>query len=79
MNKIKDLTVKVTYTVGLSDVEVSDEVYAALQHLADRGEATSRQCNLMFKYDEQCRELDQMLDMIELCINSMPKRRNQNG
>lgn len=40
MNKIKDLTVKVTYTVGLSDVEVSDEVYEALQYLADRGETS---------------------------------------
>lgn len=35
---IKDLTVKVTYTVGLSDVEVSEDVYKALDALADRGE-----------------------------------------
>ncbi len=38
MKTIKDLTVKVTYTVGLSDVQVSDEVYEALDHLADLGE-----------------------------------------
>ena len=46
---IKDLTVKVTYTVGLSDVEVSDKVYEALQYLADRGETN---CNLV-DADEQ--------------------------
>lgn len=38
MKTIKDLTVRVKYTVGLGDVEVSDEVYEALQNLADRGE-----------------------------------------
>lgn len=36
--KIKDLYVKVTYYVGLSDVEVSDELYESLQHMADCGE-----------------------------------------
>lgn len=30
MKTIKDLTIKVTYRVGLGDVEVSDEVYNAL-------------------------------------------------
>lgn len=35
--KIKNLYVKVIYHVGLSDVEVSDELYEALQHLADCG------------------------------------------
>ncbi|RRD01971.1 hypothetical protein [Prevotella sp. OH937_COT-195] len=35
--KIKDLQVKVIYRVGLSDVEVSDELYEALQYLADHG------------------------------------------
>ncbi|MDY3852449.1 MAG: hypothetical protein SO013_06110 [Prevotella sp.] len=38
MKTIKDLTVKVTYTVGLSDVQVSDVVYDALEFLADLGE-----------------------------------------
>ncbi len=38
MKTIKELTVKVTYYVGLSDVEVSDELYEALLHMADRGE-----------------------------------------
>ena len=40
MKTIKDLTVRVKYTVGLGNVEVSDEVYEALQNLADRGEMT---------------------------------------
>lgn len=40
--KVKDLYVKVTYHVGLSDVEVSDELYEALQHFADHGEVS---CN----------------------------------
>ncbi|WP_051617622.1 hypothetical protein [Prevotella sp. HUN102] len=35
--KIEDLYVKVTYHVGLSDVEVSNQLYEALQHLADHG------------------------------------------
>lgn len=35
--KVKELYVKVTYHVGLSDVEVSNELYEALQQLADRG------------------------------------------
>ena len=37
MKKIKDLTVTVTYTVGLHDVEVSEKIYEALNALADRG------------------------------------------
>ena len=49
MKKIKDLTVKVTYTVGLSDVEVNDNIYDALQNLADRGETG---CDLV-DFDEQ--------------------------
>ena len=48
MKTIKDLTVRVKYTVGLGDVEVSDEVYEALQNLADRGEM-----NCDFVYDKQ--------------------------
>lgn len=37
MKVIKDLTITVTYTVGLSDVEVSDEVYEALSSCYDEG------------------------------------------
>lgn len=37
MKRIKDLTVTVTYTVGLSDVEVNEKVFDALNVLADRG------------------------------------------
>lgn len=37
MKRIKDLTVTVTYTVGLSDVEVNEKVFDALNALADRG------------------------------------------
>ena len=37
MKRIKDLTVTVTYTVGLGNVEVSEKVFDALKALADRG------------------------------------------
>lgn len=37
MKKIKDLTIKVTYRVGLSDVEVPDEVYDELAKAYDEG------------------------------------------
>ncbi|WP_418988095.1 hypothetical protein [Bacteroides heparinolyticus] len=37
MKAIKDLTVKVTYTVGLSDVEVPENVYGALMEYCDNG------------------------------------------
>lgn len=37
MKRIKDLTGTVTYTVGLSDVEVNEKVFDALKALADRG------------------------------------------
>lgn len=37
MRTIKDLTVKVTYTVGLSDVEVPEEVAKQLEQMADYG------------------------------------------
>lgn len=47
--KVKNLDVKVTYRVGLSDVEVSDELYEALQHLGDYGEIS---CDLI-DADEQ--------------------------
>ena len=49
MKRIKDLTVTVTYTVGLSDVEVNEKVFDALNALADRG---SVHCNLVDR-DEQ--------------------------
>ena len=35
MKKIKDLTIKVTYRVGLSDVEVPDKVYDELAKAYD--------------------------------------------
>lgn len=37
MKKIKDLMVKVTYTVSLSDVEVPDEVFDELAKAYDEG------------------------------------------
>ena len=37
MRTIKNLYVKVTYTVGLEDVEVSDEVFEQLDKMADYG------------------------------------------
>ena len=37
MRTIKNLYVKVTYTVGLEDVEVSDEVFEQLNKMADYG------------------------------------------
>jgi len=37
MKTIKDLTVKVTYSVGLSDVEVPEEVAKQLEQMADHG------------------------------------------
>lgn len=36
--KVKELCVKVTYHVSLSNVEVSDEIYEAMQHMAECGE-----------------------------------------
>ena len=49
MKKIKDLTVTVTYTVDLYDVEVSEKVYDDLNALADKGRVN---CDLM-NLDEQ--------------------------
>ena len=37
MKTIKDLTVKVTYSVGLSDVEVPNEVFEQLYKMANYG------------------------------------------
>lgn len=37
MKNIKDLTIKVTYRVGLSNIEVSDEVYNELAKAYDEG------------------------------------------
>ncbi|MDO4881118.1 MAG: hypothetical protein Q3983_07545 [Capnocytophaga sp.] len=41
MKTIKNLTVKVTYCVGLIDVEVPDEVYEELDKMADYGFSVS--------------------------------------
>ena len=49
MRRIKDLTVTVTYTVGLGDVEVNEKVFNALNALADRGNV---HCDLLGQ-DEQ--------------------------
>ena len=37
MKKIKDLTVTVTYTVNLEEIEVSDKEYKALEKCYERG------------------------------------------
>lgn len=37
MKTIKDLDVKVTYRVGLGNVEVSDKVFKQLNEIADKG------------------------------------------
>lgn len=37
MKTIKDLTIKVTYRVGLGNVKVPDQVYNALSECYDRG------------------------------------------
>lgn len=37
MKTIKDLYVKVTYRVGLGDVEVSDKVFEQLSEISERG------------------------------------------
>ena len=38
MKKVKDLTVKVTYRVGLVDVDMPDEVYYELADAHDNGD-----------------------------------------
>ena len=42
MKTIKDLQVKITYTVGLNNVEVSDEMYDALAEIYDDKNMGSR-------------------------------------
>lgn len=37
MKKIKELSVSVTYKVGLSDLEVSDKIYSGLEKIEERG------------------------------------------
>jgi hypothetical protein len=41
MKKIKDLTCEVTYTVGLGDLKVPDNVYRGLCEIFERGYKTS--------------------------------------
>lgn len=61
MKKIKDLTVTVTYTVGLYDVEVSEKVYDDLNALADKGRINYNLMNL----DEQiCTGFEWLSDRI---------------
>lgn len=54
MKKINDLTVTVTYTVGLHGVEVSEKIYDALNALADKGRVN---CDLMNLDERVCKLL----------------------
>ena len=45
MKKINDITVKVTYTVGLSNVQVSDELYEAICNSYDNGYRLGSDCD----------------------------------
>uniref|UniRef100_A0AB33JJ58 Four helix bundle protein n=1 Tax=Prevotella sp. GTC17262 TaxID=3236797 RepID=A0AB33JJ58_9BACT len=56
------------------------KAHKRLTHFVDiheSGEATSRQCSLMLKYEDLCLELDKMLDTIESCINSIAQKRRK--
>ena len=61
MKKIKDLTVIVTYTVGLHDVEVSEKVYDGLNALADKGRVN---CDLMNLDEQVCTGFEWLSDHI---------------
>ncbi|MGF0098558.1 hypothetical protein ACQRD6_09485 [Prevotella sp. SGI.027] len=61
MTKIKDLTVTVTYTVGLHDVEVTENVYEALNALADRGRVN---CDFMDLGEQVCTGFEWLSDHI---------------
>lgn len=61
MKKIKDLTVTVTYTVGLYDVEVTEKVYEALNALADRGRVN---CDFMDLDEQVCNGFEWLSDHI---------------
>ena len=61
MKKIKDLTVTVTYTVGLHDVEVSEKVYDDLNALADKGRVN---CDLMNLDERVCIGFEWLSDHI---------------
>ena len=61
MKKIKDLTVTVTYTVGLHDVEVSEKIYEALNALADKGRVN---CDLMNLDEQVCTGFEWLSDHI---------------
>ena len=61
MTKIKDLTVTVTYTVGLHDVEVTEKVYEALNALADRGRVN---CDFMDLGEQVCAGFEWLSDHI---------------
>ena len=41
--------------------------------IRDSGEATSRQCDLMFKYEEKCCELDLMIDTLDSSMDYITK------
>ena len=61
MKKIKDLTVTVTYTVGLHDVEVCEKVYDDLNALADKGRVN---CDLMNLDEQVCTGFEWLSDHI---------------
>ena len=61
MKKIKDLTVTVTYTVDLYDVEVSEKVYDDLNALADKGRVN---CDLMNLDEQVCTGFEWLSDHI---------------
>ena len=61
MKKISDLTVTVTYTVGLHGVEVSEKVYDALNALADKGRVN---CDLMNLDEQVCTGFEWLSDHI---------------
>ena len=61
MKKIKDLTVTVTYTVGLHDVEVSEKVYDDLNALADKGRVN---CDLLNLDEQVCTGFEWLSDHI---------------
>ena len=82
--KVKELYVKVTYYVGLSDVEVSDEVYEALQHMADRGEISCGLVTLDKQIDTALEWLGDNIQESDACnweyeITEMEDYENEQG
>ena len=59
MITIKDLTVKVTYSVGLSDVEVSEKVAKQLEQMAD------------YRFSISDSEINKFPEAFEWCIDNI--------